>query len=255
MGYINSYVIPGAIIAAIIGVIWGGVTWNDRRDRNKETWEQIEARHEKGNYTLWETFVIWVKARHHDLCPTVTVVDEPVKPVVVTPVAPTPSPVVSGAVEEAVPATDSKVEVTEAKDWVESVETLDDGDQVIPEPVVAAAVEEEYVPSVINVFLAKHLPNFQLMAAAALAIIVAAVINFSMANVMQQTVVVFEEAACTSTYDTDAETAQWTCGEYTAGPVDTLEFVTQTVLLKKTSFCSVKQGTYTEKLSFSCEYK
>ena len=269
-GYFNLYIIPSCVIAVFVGAVWLIHLFMDKNTSKPETWAEKEARHEAGNYTIWETFCHWVEALHDKTCPLITVVDEPVAP---KPTAPTSveqasndgnkeietiiddivkSKKASEQSQDNEKTTDTIEAVspdsTKNGSYVQDVKLYDDAGNYVPDPV-------EEGPSKVMWFMIDYLPNFQIFLAAGVAIVVLLLVNLFMAVVMQHNPVVYEKAACVGTFNTKTQQANIKCGKYSHEPKHGLDFVTNVILLKKTPYCSVRKGTYLDDVDFKCEYK
>lgn len=254
MGYVNTYLIPGGAIGLIALIAWGITTWHNKYEKNKESLEDKEARHEAGNYTLRETGVQYVTALHDKTCPLITVVDEPV---VVEP-DPAPDPDPDPAPTDAVDDVEEDKSPTDGA-LSEEMETAVDSiieslDAKVPVVEPASSIVN---PSIVNLFLAKWLPSFWPLLGFIVATAVVVFINLGMANLMEHEPVVFQTAECVASYDVETSYGTIACGEYkmTVSNLTTLNFVNDTVILKKKPYCFVEKGTYTEDTTFYCEYK
>lgn len=259
-GYFNSYVIIGTIVGVIVGIIWGFTTWVNSRDwEGGESYLEKTARHEAGDYTLWETFVKWLGAIHGKSCPLITVVDEPVtKEVVIEPTPPTPAPVASDVpAETPEPTVDSDETVNTEAEIVASSDEIEQAIDDIIEELTPEVPEEKVKASRAIIFLADTFPNFQMFFGAAVAMLVVAAIHLMMANIMGESSVVFETAECVASYDVESSNGRVVCGGYETYISSTyiLSFVNDTVLLKKKPYCSVEKETFTDDIDFDCEYK
>lgn len=233
VGYMNTYLIPAVVIGGIVGFFWLiAVGYEKYADRHIETMEEMEARHEAGNYTFWEMICNWYIARHEKLCPAVNIVDDaPVEPV-------DDKEIVEEVVDDKVVEVDKEVEETVAFQVDINVET--------PASAQNKSVDVK--------FLNKWSPDFSVFIATACVIALVALLNWVMAFAMETDEIVFEKAQCVGSYDADNLEGKITCGDHVLD-IGTSKFITTVILLKKTPICEVTKGTLTDDVEFDCEYK
>jgi hypothetical protein len=210
VGYFNTYIIP----ASIIGVLILAVVGINKFIKNKVTESSADknARHEAGNYTIWETTKTAAESFHDNTCIPVTFV-----PVTVS-------------VQSPAVISDDKPEAE-----AEMVEV----------PVKAGWFIK---------FLDKYLPPGSMTFIAGGCILMLFLINYSMANILGDDIVVFEKAQCVATFNLEKELGVITCGKFTVFKNDNT-YMAQVLVQNKVPVCEVTSHSYTDRETFVCEYK
>ncbi len=71
-GYINTYIIPGVVFGTIFGIGYGINTTVNHFRYSRETYNEMVERHERGDYTMLEIIIQYLKATKDKVCPLIS---------------------------------------------------------------------------------------------------------------------------------------------------------------------------------------